>query len=110
MTEQLFSGAILAADAVVVIVALAWLLPAYRRDRHGEIRFFRQLILFTALFCVLMLAVSSDGFDNSLLQRHASWAADTGVWATGLAVVAGVFRCWHKPLPAPSPPMALLHG
>jgi hypothetical protein len=48
ITEQLFSEAILAADALIVIVALAWLLPAYDRNKHGEVRFFHGLIQFAA--------------------------------------------------------------
>ncbi|WP_328974302.1 hypothetical protein [Streptomyces canus] len=35
ITEQGFSGAILAADTLIVIVALAWLLPAQARRRRA---------------------------------------------------------------------------
>ncbi|MFF6983564.1 hypothetical protein ACFZAV_39190 [Streptomyces sp. NPDC008343] len=50
ITEQLFSGAILATDALIAIVALTWLLPAYDRNKHGEVRFFRGLIQVAAQF------------------------------------------------------------
>ena len=107
-TEQLFSGAILAADAVVVIVALAWLLPAYERNKHGEVPFFRGLVQFAAQFSILMLTVSSVGFNNSVLRRQASAWADAAVWVSGAALMVTVFLCWWKPLPdnAPPPPMA----
>lgn len=70
ITEQLFSGAILAADALIVIVALAWLLPDYDRNKHGEVHFFRGLIQFAAQFSMLMVIVSADGFNNSVLERQ----------------------------------------
>ncbi|MFF7647111.1 hypothetical protein [Streptomyces canus] len=104
ITEQLFSGAILAADALIVIVALAWLLPAYDRNRHGEVRFFRGLIQFTAQFSMLMIIVSADGFNNSVLQRQVvGWATwiERGV---GVAFMAVVLIIWWKPLP-PAPPV-----
>lgn len=103
ITEQLFSGAILATDAVVVIVGLAWLLPAYGRNKHGEVRFFRGLILFAAQFSVLMLTVSSDGFKNSVLHgQTADWATAL-IWASGAVSFAVVYLAWRAPLP-PTPP------
>jgi len=109
VTEQLFSGAILAADAVVVIIALAWLLPAYDRNKHGEVVFFRGLIQFSAQFSSLMLIVSSDAFKNSVLHQNAAGWSTAMVWGSGVALMAAVFFCWWKPLPTappvvPSPP------
>jgi hypothetical protein len=107
-TEQLFSGAILAGDAVVVIAGLAWLLPAYERNSHGEVQFFRGLIQFAAQFSTLMLIVSSEGFNNSVLRHRASSWSDAAVWVSGAAVMLAVFLCWWKPLPtAPPQPFAL---
>ncbi|WP_256727248.1 hypothetical protein [Streptomyces acidiscabies] len=107
ITEQLFSGAILAADALIVIVALAWLLPAYKRDKHGEVRFFRGLILFTAQFSMLMVIVSADGFNNSMLERHVAAWATALVFGVGVAFMLIILILWWKPLPpvppAPSP-------
>ncbi|MER6443563.1 hypothetical protein ABT275_46075 [Streptomyces sp. NPDC001185] len=108
VTEQLFSGAILAADAVVVIIGLAWLLPAYDRNKHGEVVFFRGLIQFSAQFSSLMLIVSSDAFNNSALHHHTAGWSTAMVWGSGLTVMAAVFFFWWKPLPAapvvPTPP------
>ncbi|WP_328369850.1 hypothetical protein OG800_44515 [Streptomyces sp. NBC_00445] len=108
VTEQLFSGAILAADAVVVIIALAWLLPAYDRNKHGEVVFFRGLIQFSAQFSSLMLIVSSEAFKNSVLHQRAAGWSTAMVWGSGVALMAAVLFFWWKPLPAapvvPSPP------
>ncbi|WP_405526413.1 hypothetical protein OG592_02660 [Streptomyces avidinii] len=105
ITEQLFAGAILAADALVVIAALAWLLPTYDRNKHGEVRFFRGLAQFAAQFSMLMLIVASDGFINSVLHRRAAGWATALVWASGVLLMAAVFFLWRKPLPAaPAPP------
>lgn len=107
MTEQLFSGAILAADAVVVIVALAWLLPAYERNKHGEVPFFRGLVQFAAQFSTLMLTVASLGFNNSVLRRQASAWSDAAVWVSGAGLMLAVFLCWWRPPPDnASPPLA----
>jgi hypothetical protein len=108
ITEQLFSGAILAGDAVVVIVALAWLLPAYGRDTHGTVGFFRGLIQFAAQFSALMVTVSANGFTNSVLRHRAAGWADTLVWGSGVFVCAAVFYFWRRPLP--SAPATLLTG
>ncbi|MFE5406807.1 hypothetical protein ACFQ9Z_37060 [Streptomyces sp. NPDC056580] len=103
ITEQLFSGAILAGDAVVVIVALAWLLPAYGRNTHGTVSFFRGLIQFAAQFSMLMVVVSASGFTNSVLHHRASGWSDALVWGSWVVVAAAVFYLWRKPLPsAPS--------
>lgn len=101
VTEQLFSGAILAADALIVIVALAWLLPAYDRNKHGEVRFFRGLIQFTAQFAMLMVIVSADGFNNSVLERHVAGWATTLVYGVGVAFMLVILFVWLKPLPRP---------
>ncbi|MFF7451797.1 MULTISPECIES: hypothetical protein [unclassified Streptomyces] len=107
ITEQLFSGAILATDALIVVVALAWLLPAYDRNKHGEVRFFRGLIQFAAQFSMLMVIVSADGFNNSVLERQVSPWANALIYGGGLAFMATIFFVWWKPLPtapaAPSP-------
>lgn len=105
MTEQLLAGAILAADAVVVISALAWLLPAYRRDGHHEVRFFRQLIHFTAQFSALMVIVASLAFDNAMLRRQAAPWSDALVWGSGVSLMATLTWCWLRP-PPPCPPSA----
>lgn len=105
LTEQLFAGAILAADAIVVIVALAWLLPAFRRNQHGEVSFFRGLILFAAQFSMLMLIVSSVGFTNGVLLHRAAGWSDAMVWLSGLALMLLVWACWHR-APAPAPQAA----
>ncbi|MFF7205853.1 hypothetical protein [Streptomyces sp. NPDC008141] len=103
LVEQLFAGAILAADAAVVITGLAWLLLAYERNAHGEVRFFRGLILVAAIFVMLMLAVSSVAFHNTWTERTASSVADWVVWGTFAVLVAVVVLLWHKPVPpAPS--------
>lgn len=98
-TGQLFSGAILAADAVVVIAALAWLLPAYERNRHGEIPYFRGLVQFSAQFSMLMLIVSANGFNNSVLDRQASSWADGTVWVSGAVIMLAIFYCWRAEVP-----------
>lgn len=104
ITEQLFAGAILAGDAVVVIVALAWLLPAYGRDNNDMISFFRGLIQFAAQFSTLMLTVSASGFNNSVLHHRAAGWTEAMVWGSGGLLSAAVFFFWWKPLPAaPSP-------
>ncbi len=108
-TEQLFSGAILAADAVVVIAGLAWLLPAYQRNRHGEVHFFRGLVQFAAQFSMLMLIVSSIGFDNSVLRRQASAWSDRALWAIGAALMLTVFLSWWRHLPSARPPFTPEH-
>ncbi|MEU0437895.1 hypothetical protein ABZ153_41215 [Streptomyces sp. NPDC006290] len=100
ITEQLFSGAILAGDAVVVIVALAWLLPAYGRNTHDTVSFFRGLIQFAAQFSTLMLVVSASGFTNSILRHRAAGWADALVWISWVLVAGAVFYFWWKPLPA----------
>ncbi|MFK0287984.1 hypothetical protein ACIQVL_47010 [Streptomyces sp. NPDC090499] len=103
ITEQLFSGAILAGDAVVVIVALAWLLPAYGRNTHGTVGFFRGLIQFAAQFSTLMVTVSASGFTNSILRHNAAGWADALIWGSGALACTAVFYFWRKPLPtAPS--------
>ena len=98
--EQLFSGAILAGDAVVVIVALAWLLPAYGRNTHDTVSFFRKLIQFAAQFSTLMLTVSAFGFVNSILHRPAADEANVLVLGSGALMCAAVGYLWWKPLPA----------
>lgn len=110
-TEQLFAGAILAADALVVIVAIAWLLPAYDRNKNGEVQFFRGLIQFAAQFSLLMLIVSTDGFNNSMLKRDVAPWVTTLVYVGGAALMLAVFVFWKKPLPrAPTPPATLPQG
>ncbi|MGA5606161.1 hypothetical protein ACPCUF_34985 [Streptomyces griseoincarnatus] len=111
ITEQLFSGAILAADALIVIVALAWLLPAYDRNKHGEVRFFRGLIQVAAQFAMLMVTVSADAFNNSVLRQPvADWATALVYGGGGVFMVAILFF-WWKPLPsAPPPPVPLPTG
>ncbi|WP_328786093.1 hypothetical protein OHT68_49055 (plasmid) [Streptomyces canus] len=104
VTEQLFSGAILAADALIVIVALAWLLPAYDRNKHGEVRFFRGLIQFSGQFAMLMVIVSADGFNNSVLERHVDGWATTLVYGVGVSFMLVILFVWWKPLP-PVPPV-----
>lgn len=106
ITEQLFAGAILAGDAVVVIVALSWLLPAYGRDNNDTVGFFRGLIQFAAQFSTLMLIVSSYGFNNSVLHHRAAGWTDALVWGTGGLLSAAVFFFWWKPLPAAPEPSA----
>ncbi|MFI7385130.1 hypothetical protein [Streptomyces sp. NPDC049813] len=103
LVEQLFAGAILAADAIVVIAALAWLLLAYERNSHGEVRFFRRLILVAAVFVLLMLAVSSVGFHNAWTDRTAARGADWMVWGTFLALVMGLIFLWHQKIPSAPP-------
>ncbi|MCI3277009.1 hypothetical protein [Streptomyces cylindrosporus] len=111
ITEQLFSGAILAADALIVVVALAWLLPAYDRNQHGEVRFFRGLILFAAQFSMLMVTVSSDGFNNSVLERHVNGLATGLVYGGGVAFMGVILFVWLKRLPqTPPPPTPLPNG
>ncbi|MER5432344.1 hypothetical protein [Streptomyces sp. NPDC002588] len=100
ITEQLFSGAILAGDAVVVIVALAWLLPAYGRDTPDTVSFFRGLIQFAAQFSTLMLIVSANGFTNSVLHHRAAGWSDALVWTSGVLVSGAVFHFWWQPPPA----------
>ncbi|MGW7244664.1 hypothetical protein, partial [Streptomyces sp. NPDC054804] len=96
ITEQLFSGAILAGDAVVVIVALAWLLPAYGRNTHDTVSFFRGLIQFAAQFSVLMVVVSASAFNNSVLHgRAAGWSVAL-VWSSWVVVASAVFYFWWK--------------
>lgn len=97
ITEQLFAGAILAADALVVIVALAWLLPAYDLNENGEGRFFRGLIQFAAQFSMLMLIVSTDGFNNSMLEREVAGWVTTLVYVTGAVLMLAVFVFWKRP-------------
>ncbi|MET9497357.1 hypothetical protein [Streptomyces sp. NPDC006552] len=106
LVEQLFAGAILAADAIVVIAGLAWLLLAYERNSHGEVRFFRRLILVAAIFVLLMLAVSSVGFHNTWTNRSAAPEADWMAWGTFGVLVAGVVLLWRRKVP-PSPPGAV---
>ncbi|MFD6294082.1 hypothetical protein ACFWFU_04580 [Streptomyces sp. NPDC060235] len=108
ITEQLFSGAILATDALLVIVALAWLLPAYGRNKHGEVRFFRGLILFAAQFSILMLTVSSDGFTKSVLHGQTAGWATTLVWSSGGVCFVAVCLSWRAPLPSIPPVPAIL--
>ena len=104
ITEQLFSGAILAGDAVVVVVALAWLLPAYGRNNNDTVSFFRGLIQFAAQFATLMVIVSAFGFNNSLLHQHAAGWSNALVWSSGGLTSVVVLFLWWKPLPAaPSP-------
>ncbi|MER6425338.1 hypothetical protein [Streptomyces sp. NPDC001137] len=111
ITEQLFFGAILAADALIVVVALAWLLPAYDRNKHGEVRFFRGLIQFTAQFAMLMIIISADGFNNSVLERHVNVWATVLVYGGGVAFMCAILFVWRKPLPqAPPPPTPLPNG
>lgn len=110
VTEQLFSGALLAADALIVIVALAWLLPAYDRNKHGEVRFFRGLIQFTAQFAMLMVIVSTDGFNNSVLERHVAGWATTLVYGVGVAFMLVILFVWLKPLPGPAGTRPLPRG
>ncbi|ELP70144.1 putative membrane protein [Streptomyces turgidiscabies Car8] len=111
ITEQLFSGAILAADALIVIVALAWLLPAYERNKHGEVRFFRGLIQVAAQFSMLMVIVSADGFTNSVLEQHVAGWATALVYSVGAAFMVAILFFWWKRLPpAPPPPTPLPNG
>ncbi|MEV3914905.1 hypothetical protein [Streptomyces canus] len=84
-----------------MIVALAWLLPAYDRNKHGEVRFFRGLIQFTAQFAMLMVIVSTDGFNNSVLERHVAGWATTLVYGVGVAFMLVILFVWLKPLPRP---------
>lgn len=102
LVEQLFAGAILGAAAPVVITALAWLLLAYERNAHGEVRFFRGLILVAAIFATAMLAVSSVGFHNAWTERTAVWWADWMIWGTLAVSVAALCYFWRKPVP-PTP-------
>ncbi|MFE7275981.1 hypothetical protein [Streptomyces sp. NPDC057623] len=101
LVEQLFAGAILAADAAVVIAALAWLLLAYQRNGNGEVRFFRRLILVASIFVLLMLAVSSVAFQNAWTEREAPWSADVMIWGIFVLLVGLVVRFWQKPVPSP---------
>ncbi|MFJ7073458.1 hypothetical protein [Streptomyces sp. NPDC098781] len=111
VTEQLFSGSILATDALIVIVALAWLLPAYDRNKNGEVRFFRGLIQVAAQFSMLMVVVSADGFNNSMIEGPVAGWVTSLVYGGGVAFMAAILYFWWKPLPpAPPPPSSLPHG
>ncbi|MFD8590720.1 hypothetical protein ACFV1B_14430 [Streptomyces sp. NPDC059637] len=102
-TAGVLSGGILAADAVVSVVALAWLLLANERNKHGEVRFFSGLIHLSAQFSALMLTVSSISFSGRMLNRQVPLWFNLLVLASGVTVMSAVFLCWRKPSPdAPS--------
>ncbi|MEO3754677.1 hypothetical protein [Streptomyces sp. B6B3] len=108
-TEAVLAGAILGADTVVVIAALAWLLRAYERDTHGEVRFFRGLVHFTAQFAAFILTGSSMIFVHAILGSRVSPWADATMSASGAALMAVLLRCWWRAPPTPPPPWASDH-
>ncbi|WP_329347388.1 hypothetical protein OG226_01265 [Streptomyces sp. NBC_01261] len=99
LVEQLFVGGVLAANAVVVIAALAWLFLAYGRNSDGEVRFLRGLVLVSAIFAMFMLATSSVGFHNAWTDRKAAGWADWMVWGSFVALLGGTVVSWRKPVP-----------
>jgi hypothetical protein len=57
--QETLSGGILGAFAIVMIVALTWLLVAYSLHAGGVLKFLRRLIWFASAFVVLLLCTSS---------------------------------------------------
>ncbi|MEO3754529.1 hypothetical protein [Streptomyces sp. B6B3] len=108
-TEALLAGAALGADAIVVVVALAWLLLAYQRDRHREVRFFRELVHFAAQFSAFMLTGSSVAFADLVLGPRASPWFEAAAWASGGALMVAILLGWRGPPPSPPPPWAPDH-
>jgi hypothetical protein len=61
-SEETLSGGILGTFAIVMMVALTWLVVAYELHSHGVLRFLRGLIYFASAFVVLLLCTSSYSY------------------------------------------------
>jgi hypothetical protein len=68
-TEGALVAGTLATSAIVMIVALTWLIVAYGRDDLGILRFLRGLVYFGILFVMLLLTVSSSGYVATMLPQ-----------------------------------------
>jgi ppGpp synthetase/RelA/SpoT-type nucleotidyltranferase len=64
-SEETLSGGILGTFAIIMIVALTWLVAAYGLQAHGVLRFLRHLIYFAAAFVALLLSTSSNSYLQS---------------------------------------------
>ncbi|SEP02956.1 hypothetical protein SAMN05216267_107410 [Actinacidiphila rubida] len=96
-TESVINGAALAVSAVIVMVALSWVVLAFDRHHDGVLTFFRRVVVFASLFVILMLVVSSNGFlDGTLPGSHAH--SNKAMYAVGIAgmVIALVHARWRR--------------
>jgi hypothetical protein len=57
--QETLSGGILGSFAIVMLVALTWLLAAFSLQAHGVLKFLRGLIWFASAFVVFLLCTSS---------------------------------------------------
>lgn len=61
-SEETLSGGILGTFAIVMIVALTWLVVSYELHTFGALRFLQHLVYFAAAFVALLLCTSAYGY------------------------------------------------
>lgn len=93
-TESVINGGALAVGAMMVLVALSWVVLAFDRHHNGVLAFFRKVVVFGSIFVILMLVVSSIGFVDGTLSGSHFWsdAAMYAVGAVGAAALLGISR------------------
>jgi hypothetical protein len=86
-TESAFNAASLAVGAIVVMVALSWLVLAFDRHESGVLSHFRKVVVFGAVFVTGMLLLSSVGY----VQASVKGSTDASNYAMVAFTVVSVF-------------------
>ncbi|MEU8572506.1 hypothetical protein [Streptomyces asoensis] len=95
-TEEVFSGGVLCVEAVLVLVGITWLIPAYGRTEHDELKIFRWTIQVVAQFCSLQGFLSADNFEKSLGVQNVWMTA--AIWTFAALSATGILYYWMHPL------------
>lgn len=90
--EEVLAGGLLGTFAIVMIVALTWLVVAYDLYAAGVLEFLRGLIYFAAAFVVMLLCTSSYTYLTAVIPRIPQVMVVLTYLVGGLAFVSGVPR------------------
>lgn len=92
-TEQAMNGGGLALGAILILLALGWLVVAYKRD--ASIAFARHMTEFAMYFIILMLVTASTGYLNAALPKTEHPMGNGLMWGFG-ALSAGLVACMFR--------------
>jgi hypothetical protein len=86
-TEGALVAGTLATSAIVMIVALTWLMVAYGTDKLGIVHFLHGLVYFAIVFVVVLLNVSSTGYVATMLPATSHRVLNLSIYASGTAIL-----------------------